>query len=57
MKRRDLVKLLVDNGFELARSCGGHDVYKRGTEREAVPRHSEINENLAKTIIKRHGLK
>ncbi|MGN1101753.1 MAG: type II toxin-antitoxin system HicA family toxin [Huintestinicola sp.] len=57
MKRRDLIKLLEKNGWTLCRSGGNHDVYVKGKETEAVPRHTEINENLAKAIIKRRNLK
>lgn len=34
-----------------------HDVYAKGTERESIPRHKEIKKNLAKSIIRRRGLK
>ena len=57
MKRRDLIKLLEKNGWSLCRSGGNHDVYVKGKETEAVPRYTEINENLAKAIIKRRNLK
>ncbi len=57
MKRKDLIKLLQNNGWYLARDGGNHDVYTNGKEVEAVPRHREINEQLAKAIIKRRGLK
>ncbi len=57
MKRRDLIKLLEKNGWIFYRNGGNHDVYIKGTETEAVPRHSEINEMLAKAIIKRRNLK
>ncbi len=57
MKRRDLIKLLEKNGWKLNRSGAGHDIYVKGAESEPIPRHSEIKENLAKGIIKRHGLK
>ena len=57
MKRKDLVKLLESNGWWLARSGGGHDIYTNGTKFEPIPRHKEINELLAKAIIKRQGLK
>jgi len=57
MKRRDLIKLLEKNGWRLIRSSGGHDIYAKGDECEPIPRHSEIKENLARGIIKRHGLK
>ena len=30
-----------------------HDIYIRGSEREEVPRHKEINETLAKAILRR----
>jgi len=57
MKRRDLIKKLEKNSWHLARHGGDHDVYTNGNEVESVPRHSEINERLAKAIIKRRGLK
>ncbi|MGN1347344.1 MAG: type II toxin-antitoxin system HicA family toxin [Acutalibacteraceae bacterium] len=57
MKQKDLVKLLKQNGWSFFRSGGNHDIYIKGKEIEAIPRHKEINENLAKAIIKRRGLK
>ncbi len=57
MKTKDLIKLLESNGWEFKRHGSDHDVYIKGTERESVPRHNEIKENLAKAIIKRRGLK
>ena len=57
MKQKDLIKLLQTNGWYLARGGGNHDIYTNGKEVEAVPRHREINEQLAKAIIKRRGLK
>lgn len=57
MKRRDLIKLLERNGWQLERNGSNHDVYSKGNECEIIPRHSEIKENLAKAIIKRRGLK
>lgn len=56
MKRRALIKLLEDKGWYLKRSGGNHDLYTNGNRTEAIPRHSEINEMLAKAIIKRQGL-
>lgn len=56
MKRRDLVKKLTDAGFVLARNGGNHDVYARGNVTEPVPRHSEIPEGLAKSILKRNNI-
>ena len=56
MKRRDLVKLLEKNGCFFKRSGGSHDLYTNGEKTVAIPRHSEINEMLAKDIIKQLGL-
>lgn len=56
MKKRDLVKLLEENGWYLKRSGGNHDLYTDGKKIEPIPRHSEINEKLAKAIIKKLGL-
>ena len=55
-KRTDLIKLLIKNGWYLKRNGGGHDIYTNGKESETIPRHNEINETLAKVIIKRRGL-
>lgn len=56
MKRRILIKLLEEGGFVFERHGGNHDVYVRGEEREEIPRHKEVNERLAKAILKRRGL-
>lgn len=56
IKRKDLIKRLEKAGFTLERHGGNHDVYSRGKDKEVIPRHSEINENLAKTILKRWKL-
>ena len=56
MKRRDLVKKLEKAGFVLDRHGSSHDVYIRGSDEEEIPRHREINELLAKAILKKWGL-
>ena len=56
MKYRDLVKKLQRIGFEFDRHSGNHDIYKRGDEEEQIPRHREINERLARAILKKWGL-
>ena len=56
LKRRILIKLLEEGGFVFERHGGNHDVYVRGEEREEIPRHKEVNERLAKAILKRRGL-
>ncbi len=57
MKTRDFIKLLKENGWYFVRHGGDHDVYTNGKAREAVPRHREMDEDLAKAIIRRRGLK
>lgn len=56
MKRRELIKKLESIGFEFYRNGGNHDIYKRGSDNETIPRHKEINENLAKAILRKWGL-
>lgn len=56
MKRKDLEKKLLAKGFVFERHGGNHDVYKRGDDEEQLPRHVEINEYLAKAIIKKWNL-
>lgn len=56
MKRKDLVKRLEAKGYYLKRSGGNHDLYSNGQHSEPIPRHSEINEMLAKAIIRKLGL-
>ena len=54
MKKRALVKILTKEGCELLRHGAKHDIYinPQTGKREPVPRHREIDENLAKKIIK-----
>jgi len=55
MKRRHLIKRLEDLGCVLSRHGGKHDWYTNQSTKQSqpVPRHKEINENLAKSIIKK----
>lgn len=57
MKRRNLIKLLEKNGWHLLRNGANHDIYTNGKRFEPIPRHAEIKEQLAKFIIRKHGLK
>jgi predicted RNA binding protein YcfA (HicA-like mRNA interferase family) len=57
MKRRDLVKKFLDNGWWEIRDTGGHTIFTNGKASELVAHHTEISEELAKKIIKRRGLK
>ena len=54
MKHRDLIRNLEQHGCLLLRHGAKHDIYhnpKTGNS-EPVPRHREINELLARKIIK-----
>ncbi|MEK7408125.1 MAG: type II toxin-antitoxin system HicA family toxin [Acidobacteriota bacterium] len=55
MKRRDLIRRLEDSGCVLVRHGGKHDWYHNPRTRmsQPVPRHQEINENLARHILKK----
>jgi mRNA interferase HicA len=57
MKRKDLIRLFEKNGWWLEREGGNHSIYTNGKKREAIPRHGEINEMLAKALIVRNELK
>ncbi|KAF0143418.1 MAG: type II toxin-antitoxin system HicA family toxin [Nitrospirota bacterium] len=54
MKRKDLVKKLNNSGCMLIRHGSRHDLYKNPAtgKKQPVPRHNEIDETLAKHIIK-----
>jgi mRNA interferase HicA len=52
MKRKDLEKKLQKLGWSLYRHGGKHDIWSNGIYEIAVPRHKEINEITAKTILK-----
>lgn len=57
MKRRDLIKKLKAKGWYFLREGGRHDIYTDGKRTEPIPRHKELDEDLAKSIIKKYGLK
>ncbi|RHP98992.1 type II toxin-antitoxin system HicA family toxin [Roseburia sp. AM51-8] len=56
MKRADLIRTLEQNGWYLLRNGSNHDIYTNGVKKEPIPRHKEISERLAKTILKRAGV-
>ncbi|WGV28283.1 type II toxin-antitoxin system HicA family toxin [Halotia branconii] len=53
MKRRDLISKLEEMGCIFVRHGGKHDWYQNPITKisQAVPRHREINKQLAKHII------
>ena len=54
MKRVDLLKKLNQMGCVLIRQSGPHDWYQNSTTGmcQPVPRHHEINEHVARKIIR-----
>ncbi len=54
MKRVDRIKTIIGFGCVLERSKGKHDWYRNPNsgKAQAVPRHREVKEPLAKHIIK-----
>lgn len=54
MKRKDLIKQLEEMGCVFIRHGGKHDWFQNPKTKisQPIPRHNEINENLAKHIIK-----
>jgi mRNA interferase HicA len=53
MKRRELEKRLIIYGWRFDRHGGNHDIWTNGKIFESIPRHSEIDEYLAKKILKK----
>lgn len=52
MKRKELEKQLKKFGWWLKRHGGRHDIWTNGDFEESVPRHNDIDEYLAKKILK-----
>ena len=55
MKRLDLLRRLQAHGCTLKREGGSHSLWRnpRTGEMQAVPRHSEIGESLARKICRK----
>jgi len=55
MKRVELIRAIEELGCSLIRHGGKHDWYQNPITKisQAVPRHREINENLARNILRK----
>lgn len=53
VKHRDLTAKLKSCGWYLLRQGGRHEIWTNGDVEEPIPRHREINEMLAKKILKK----
>jgi predicted RNA binding protein YcfA (HicA-like mRNA interferase family) len=57
VKRRALVRHLEQHGCQLLREGGNHSIFVGpGGRTSSVPRHTEINDELAKKICKDLGI-
>jgi mRNA interferase HicA len=58
MKRGELLRYLRDNGCQLLREGARHSWWHNPgqNKRSSVPRHTEINDNLARKICKDLGI-
>jgi len=54
VKRRDLIRHVEEHGCQMLREGGNHTVYINPIARRisTVPRHREINDDLARKICK-----
>ena len=54
MKRRALIKKIESSGCILVRHGARHDLYQnpKTGKKQPIPRHSEIDENLANHILR-----
>ncbi|WP_455581196.1 type II toxin-antitoxin system HicA family toxin [Dysosmobacter sp.] len=56
MKQKDLLHRFYAKKWWVLREGANHIIMTDGKDIEPVPRHKEINEQLAKAIIRRRGL-
>lgn len=59
MKRAELIRFLEKNACELLRHGGRHDIWHNPAtgQKQPVPRHREIDDQLARHIIKYLGIR
>ena len=53
MKRKELEEALKGMDWRFLRRGGRHDVWTDGNRQEPIPRHIEINEKLARSILRK----
>jgi len=53
MKRKQLENELKKLGWWFLRHGGNHDIWTNGFGQEPIPRHNEINEKLARSILRK----
>jgi len=55
MKRKILENKLKKLDWWFLRHGGNHDIWTNGDRQELIPRHNEINEKLARSILRKTG--
>ena len=53
IKRKNLERRLINAGRHFKRRGGKHDIWTDGVQEQTVPRHTELNEYTAKSILKK----
>ena len=53
MKRKKLENGLKELGWCLLRHGGNHDIWTDGERQEPIHRHNDINEKLARSILRK----
>jgi mRNA interferase HicA len=53
MKRKKLENELKNLGWWFLRHGGNHDIWTDGDRKEPIPRHNEISEKLARSILRK----
>ncbi len=56
MQRRELVRILESNGF-VSRGGANHEHFCKGAKMVLVKRHREIEDEVAKRILRQAGLR
>jgi predicted RNA binding protein YcfA (HicA-like mRNA interferase family) len=56
VKRRDLIRYMMENNFRLLREGGNHSIYTNGTKIVPVKRHKQIDRITANEICKQAGI-
>jgi mRNA interferase HicA len=53
MKRKELEKALKELAWRFLRHGRRHDMWTDGNTEEPIPRHTEIDERLARSILRK----
>ncbi len=57
MKKKAVIKKLIKAGWYLKRQGANHEIWTDGKKSTPVPRHTELDEDTAKGILKDAGIK